>query len=388
MHNLAEPEPPNPSNAPNGAKVPLGSVATQWVGLVSPTGSKDGAGGSPCQGVYWFPSGTKPKVAFLASHYEVDFSEHYLGQLLARRGFGFLGWNTRYRAQGAWFSFDRAIDDIATGARWLLEEAGVDAIVALGNSGGASLMGAYQHEALAFQNRPGERLGGDCPPAELFISLNAHQGRPQVLTSWMDASVIDEADMLLSDPELDPFQPRRTPPFEESFVNRYRQAQRDRNERITQWAQAKLRALRDQGAYDELFTVKRTWADLRFLDTSLDPSHREPGCYAGDPKVANLLPIGLASTCTLGTWLEMWSLRSERAKAETHLKEITQPSLVIQSLGDKGCFPSDAQAIFDALASPDKQLVWIEGDHYLQEPSGARDDVADLIATWVREHLG
>jgi len=363
-------------------------VRTEWVGLVSPTGRRDGAGGSSCQGVYWAPSGNRPKVAFLASHYEVDFCEHYLGELLARRGFGFLGWNTRYRAQGAWFSFDRAMDDIATGARWLLEQAKAEAIVLLGNSGGASLMGAYQHEALAFQDRAGERLGGDCPPAELFVSLNAHQGRPQVLTSWLDGSVVDEGNLFLSDPDLDPFSPERKPPFEESFVARYRQAQQARNERITTWAEAKLRALRAAGGYDELFSVKRTWADLRFLDISLDPSHREPGCYAGDPKVANLLPIGLASTCTLGTWLEMWSLRSERARAETHLREISQPALVIQSLGDQGCFPSDAQAIFEALASTDKSLVWMEGDHYLQQPRGAREQAADIIEGWVKERLG
>src|SRR3546814_6507194 len=33
--------------------------------------------------------------------------------------------------------------------KWLKEEAGVEAIVILGNSGGGSLMGAYQAEAIA-----------------------------------------------------------------------------------------------------------------------------------------------------------------------------------------------------------------------------------------------
>ena len=55
------------------------------------------AGGHPCQGIYTTPKGTKPKVAFIATHYNVDFAEHYIAPYVATRGFGFLGWNTRYR---------------------------------------------------------------------------------------------------------------------------------------------------------------------------------------------------------------------------------------------------------------------------------------------------
>src|SRR3546814_2171959 len=83
--------------------------------------------------------------------------------------------------------------------KWLKEEAGVEAIVILGNSGGGSLMGAYQAEAIA------PTLTDRLPPVgqdalasiikgDLYISFNAHQGRPEVLTDWMDASVIDEND--------------------------------------------------------------------------------------------------------------------------------------------------------------------------------------------------
>lgn len=54
-------------------------------------------GSIPCQGIYVHPAGEKPKVALIATHYNVDFSEHYLGEYMAERGFGFLGWNTRFR---------------------------------------------------------------------------------------------------------------------------------------------------------------------------------------------------------------------------------------------------------------------------------------------------
>jgi esterase/lipase len=58
---------------------------------------------------------------------------------------------------------------------------------------------------------------------------------------------------------------------------------------------------------------------------------------------------------------------------------------VVQSLGDTGVFPSDAQAIYDALGATDKRLEMITGDHYLETPGSARDDVADLIVAWLRE---
>jgi esterase/lipase len=79
----------------------------------------------------------------------------------------------------------------------------------------------------------------------------------------------------------------------------------------------------------------------------------------------------------------MWSLRTSYCRGEPHLRRITVPALVIQSTGDTGIFPSDAKGIYDALASSDKQLQMIEGDHYLMTPAPAREETADLIAAWV-----
>ena len=67
----------------------------------------------------------------------------------------------------------------------------------------------------------------------------------------------------------------------------------------------------------------------------------------------------------------------------SHLERISEPALVIQSDADTGVFPRDAQLIYDSLGSQKKMLHMIEGDHYLTEPSQARDDVADLIAEWL-----
>lgn len=336
-------------------------------------------------------AGPGPTTALIATHYEVDFSEHYLADLMAARGYGFLGWNTRFRGAGPWFTLPSALVDIGAGVRWLREQAGVDQIVLLGNSGGASLMSAYQSQAVEPGIRApfGMRLPDaveDLPAADLFISLNAHPGRPDVLTNWFDPAVSDESEPLSVDPDLDMFDDRHGPPYSADFVERYRAAQVSRNERISAWCIDELERLQHGGGWDRIFPVHRTWADLRFLDLTLDPSEREAGCYQGDPRRANRTPVGIATACTLRSWLSMWSLEHSDCRAEPHLRRVTLPTLVVQSTADKGCFPSDARAIHDAVAAADKRLEWIVGEHYLESPAGARDSAADLIAAWLADH--
>jgi len=129
-------------------------VDREFVGLPSPVVGRAGAGGHPCQGIYHRPAGTQPTTAFIATHYNVDFSEHYLASYLAERGFGFLGWNTRFRGNEAHFLLDHALAEIGVGVRWLREHAGVDRVVLLGNSGGGSLMAAYQSQAVEPKTSP------------------------------------------------------------------------------------------------------------------------------------------------------------------------------------------------------------------------------------------
>ena len=106
------------------------------VSLDSPTGAGTALGFTRAGSVY--RAGRKvPKVAMIATHYNVDFSEHYLAEYMASRGIGFLGWNTRYRGLEHFFLLEHALIDIGQGVKWLREQAGVEQVVLLGNSGGA-----------------------------------------------------------------------------------------------------------------------------------------------------------------------------------------------------------------------------------------------------------
>jgi esterase/lipase len=81
----------------------------------------------------------------------------------------------------------------------------------------------------------------------------------------------------------------------------------------------------------------------------------------------------------------MWSLKTAQTRAEPHLGRVTVPALVINADQDTGVFPSDAQRIFDALASTDKTRCSIDTDHYFTTP-GARSEQADTIARWIAKH--
>ena len=363
-------------------------VVREFVGLPSPTARRAGAGGHPCQGLYYRGVGRKPKVAMIAAHYQIDFSEHYLAEYMATRGIGFLGWNTRFRGFESSFLLDHALVDIGVGVQWLREVQGVETVVLLGNSGGGSLMAAYQSQAnepnvvpLAGM-RPAAGLN-DLLPADGYVASAAHPGRPDVLTAWMDGAVVDENDPVATDPELDIFDERNGPPFSARFVQRYRSAQVARNHAITDWAETELKRVQAAGFSDRPFTVMRTWADPRMVDPTLEPTKRQPNmCYAGIPVKANRSTRGIAAACTLRNWLGMWSLRHAQTRAEPHLARVNCPALVINAEADTGVFPSDARRIYDALASDDKAQVSIDTDHYFTT-SGARSEQADTIAKWI-----
>jgi pimeloyl-ACP methyl ester carboxylesterase len=370
---------------PNNASA---GVVREFVGLPSPTAGRAGAGGHPCQGLYHRGVGRKPKVAMIATHYQIDFAEHYLADYMAIRGIGFLGWNTRFRGFESNFLLDHALVDIGVGVRWLREVQGVDTVVLLGNSGGGSLMSAYQSQAVDPNVTP---LQGMRPatgltellPADGYVATAAHPGRPEVLTAWMDASVVDESDPVATDPDLDLFDEDNGPPYSPEFLARYRSAQTARNHAITDWAETELKRVRAAGFSDRPFSVMRTWADPRMVDPTIEPTKRSPNlCYAGVPAKANRSAQGIAAACTLRNWLGMWSLRVAQTRAEPHLARIACPALVINAEADTGVFPSDAQRIYDALAGTDKSQVSIDSDHYFTTP-GARSEQADTIARWI-----
>jgi hypothetical protein len=376
----------------------MSGLDAEMVFLESPSATANGHGGYPCEGIYFRKSSTRPKAAIIASHYSADWATHDLAEYVANRGYGFLGWNTRYSraVQAGYWALEHALIDIGVGVNWLRSVAGVEMVAIMGNSGGASLMGAYQAQANTPHIDPGSaplELLTALPAADLYISLAAHTGRPEIMTQWLDPTVADESDPLSYDPAApDMFDPANGPAYSPEFIAAYRAAQIARNEKITQWAIAALERVADgrpkgiEGIVDVPFSVYRGWADPRFLDLTLDPSERKVGCYAGDPRTANWSGLTFVSHTSAREWLAMWSMSKSQVLTELNLPLVTQPALIIQSSEDQGVFPSHAQAIHDQLRSTDKRVLTVRGDHYLTSPPAARDQAGDLIADWLEDH--
>ena len=252
-------------------------------------------------------------------------------------------------------------------------------------------MGTYQAQALDLDivSAAGAGHVGDAleslQAGDFYVSVNSHPGRADVLTTWLDPSVVDETDPIPTDASLDMFHPDNKPPYSDAFQKRYREAQRRRNDRISDWATAELERLRGAEIPDRVFPLFRVWADLRFMDPSIDPSDRPcPHCYAGDPAWANRMPMNLGRANMLRSWLAMWSLKESKVRVHLQLPKVGNPALVVQGTSDSGCFPSDAQAIFDALGGEDKTIEMIPGAHYFEDAPESRDRVSDLLAGWVR----
>ena len=330
--------------------------------------AEDGAG---VDGAFYLRSGAPPSTALVLMHPTVSFLQHYALIPLAGRGYGALGLNSRFAGNEAQLLMEQVVLDLAAGVAELREQ-GFEHVVLVGNSGGGALAAFYQAQA--------EKPVPGLPRADALIILNAHRGRPQVLTAWLDPSVTDESDPLSVDPALDMFERRNGPPYRPDFVERYRAAQKARNLRVTAWARERL-----ESAGDQAFVVHRTAADLRFLDLTLDPSDRVVGTYWGpDVRAANYAAGGLGRFSTVRSWLSQWGLDTSPVAAEPSLARCHAPMLFIQGTADRGIFPSDAQALFEAAGAEDKQLRWIPGgSHYFLGQPDLQREVYDLIEGWL-----
>lgn len=348
--------------------------------------------GSLNTGALLRPVGVAPTAGVILMHPIADFTQHYALGPLAARGYAALGVTSRFTDESNAI-VEQTVLDLAAGVRHL-RELGCERVALLGNSGGGGLTAFYQAEAERPSVRatpagdPPDLTAADLPPADALILLNAHRGRAQVLTRYLDPAVLDERDPLGTDPALDMFDPRNGPPYAPEFVERYRAAQVARNERITAWARERLAQLERAGFSDEAFVIHRTTAALEFADLALDPSDRPAGWYgAGDVQWYNRAAVGLGRYSTLRSWLSQWGLSSTNALAERNLARISAPLLVLQSTGDQGVFRSDATALYEAAAVADKRLHWIEGgSHFFAGQPDVQEDVVELIAGWLAEH--
>ena len=307
---------------------------------------------------------------------------------LARAGHHVIYANSRFRGTDSALIMEKVVVDLGEAIKDARDRLGYSTVVLAGWSGGGSLSLYYQQQAGS--------LG--LIPADGIMLLAAHISRQGTLTEWLDASILDESDPARRDPALDLYNPDNPnqPPYSPEFLERYRQAQIDRNRRITKWVKDTLAEMEAQGPADKgsgeefCFVVHGTMADPRWLDPTIDPNDRQPGtCYLGDPRVVNNSPIGLARFCSLRSWLSQWSYDDARADGVACGPDIAVPTLVIGNLADDACTPSHTRRLFDAIGHPDKEMHEIaHANHYYSGPDQKQTlaEAVGVITDWLGRH--
>ena len=347
-------------------------------------------------GVLWctrWRAADKADTVFVVMHPSSNFMGHYALATLAELGADAVGMTTRYIGNESTLLLEHCVVDIGSVIRHLRNE-GYRRIVLVGNSGGGGVAALYQNQAEqpSIKTPPAggapDLTSADLPPADALIMLMAHPGRNVVLTEKLDPAVLDENDPFQRDASLDMFNPENGPPYSPEFLARYRAAQIARNDRITDWALAKLEELktRSGGRVDDLpFVVHGTMADPRNLDLSLDPSDRDASTQWGEPYVANLLPASIGHYTSLRSWLSQWSTRLSNGNGYERLRTVQAPVHVIYGTADPGCYPEYARGLYDAVPHARKMLTPIKGGkHYLNDQPEHKLECCRVMVGWAK----
>ena len=345
-------------------------------------------------GAWIRPAGAK-KAAAIVMHPASNFMGHYLIAPLAARGVACMGLNSRYAGNDALLLMERVIQDLGAGVQFLRAQ-GYDKVVLVGNSGGAALSAFYQAQAenLTIADMPDGDSAGlspqDLPPVQGLALCAAHEGRSTLMRHWIDPSLTDEHDGLSVDPALDMYDARNGPPFAREFLERFRNAQQQRYERIDAWVGQRLRQLRSLEApgspRDEVFVVHRTHADPRFLDLALDANDRAVGSVWGagatGARAVNYAASQMGRITSLTAWLSQWSPRS-RAEGPANLARTTVPALLCTYTADQSTFPSTRAAWLAAGGDRIRNVDIAGGNHYLAGQPNLVEEVSEVIADWI-----
>lgn len=314
---------------------------------------------------------------------------------LADAGFHVLCGASRYARNDSALIMEKVVIDMGQWVRHAREVLGYEKVVLVGWSGGGSLSLFYQAQAenpTITQTPAGDPVdltAAGLTPADGVIFIAAHLSRAETLTEWLDPSVIDELDPDNRDPEFDIYSEAcpHKPPYSTEFIERFREKQRARNRKITQWAQELLADLarRDGPELERAFVVHRTMCDVRWLDPSIDPNGRKPEwTYMGHPRTVNVGPVGLARYSSLRSWMSQWSYDFSNAKGPMNAARINRtPVLQIVNGSDDAVPATHNPAIRAALATEDKTYVELaDATHYYLNQPELLQECIDRVTQW------
>ena len=205
-------------------------------------------------------------VAVICIHSDGDYSDFPAGMALAEHGYRVLcGRVSRPEA-----ALDDKLADIKAAVEAAKKLRGVEKVILLGHSGGATLMSLYQSVAeKGVGIYRGEKMitpikdVGELPLADGILLIDSNWGNGVMTAVSVDPAVTDEESGLNLDPAYDVFNPAngfdpKGAHYGEEFKRKYLRAQAERVNRIIDRCLERLHALENhEGKYidDEPFTV-------------------------------------------------------------------------------------------------------------------------------------
>jgi hypothetical protein len=140
--------------------------------------------------------------------------------------------------------------------------------------------------------------------------------------------------------------------------------------------------------------INRTEANLRFCDPNIEPSTRHYGSlWSRRPDLFNYTEGGFCKVMTPRGWLSTWSGLSSRAVTADNLRKVKVPTLLLYYTGDNCIFPPLGERLLEASAAQDKELVFMEGDHFgypnPDKPGeGGREGASRTVVAWLQDRFG
>lgn len=202
----------------------------------------------------------KSRIGIVMIHSDADYSTMNVCGELAKRGYITFGGQVSERDA----LHDGKILDVKRAVEFLRSIPGVEKIVIMGHSGGATLMSAYQAVA---ENGPQVFAGDDMlikcalrediPPADGMMAIDANWGNGAMTLFSMDPSVIEEGNGQKLDPALDIFNPANGydplgSHYSADFLKTFLAAQKQRNNKVVAAARERLWALEHgKGSYTD-----------------------------------------------------------------------------------------------------------------------------------------
>jgi enterochelin esterase-like enzyme len=387
---------------------------------------------SAVKGALYRPeSGAAPHVGILIMHRTSNFLSHLGATELSKRGFLVLAMNPRFDNNEAAVRWEDIALDVKSGVEYLRKQPGITKVILFGHSGGGPTMSFYQAVA---EKGPsycqGPKKLVECsnslaglPAADGIVFVDAHPGNSVNGLRSLNPAVMNEADPLQINPDLDPFNPKNgfnakgRSTYSEEFKKKYFQAQAERMNRLIDLASEKLRRMDN-----DVFLIPRgEGARLMEMDLSVHHSTVKPQKLLKNDGtivrqiVESVRPTGRVSErdnasfdsgarlLTLRSFLSANAIRAEDSmdgidwcssnnSTPCALRNISVPVL-FTAMGAH-YFIRDNEIHYEVAASKDKEFIVIEGATHGIRPctacetfpgqySHSVENFADYVQKWI-----